>query len=91
MGVEILDNLTLSGAFEIQSIVASSTANSLSKVYNLKINEGKVNALADIHPGESITLDISGKVLETRIQPISNTWASVLLNAVRDSQNWGRG
>ena len=73
MGVEILDNLTLSGAFEIQSIVASSTANSLSKVYNLKINEGKVNALADIHPGESITLDISGKVLETRIQPISNT------------------
>ncbi|MGL5277981.1 MAG: hypothetical protein ACRC8M_02715, partial [Cetobacterium sp.] len=84
-GVEIIDDLKESEAFEIQTITTESTSDKFSKVYNLKENGGVVSALADIHPGESVTINISVKVLETRIQPILNIAKGIYLDETFES------
>lgn len=72
-GVLIQDNLSLSGAFDLTTITATPTWDSLSKVSNLNIQNGILTATADIHPGESINIQVQAIVLQTRIEPIINT------------------
>lgn len=73
IGAQIQDDLTLSGAFDISTISTNVTAGALSKVYALEVKNGVLTAKADIHPGETVNIQVQAKVLETRIEPITNT------------------
>lgn len=84
-GVKIQDNLSLSGAFDLSTIVATPTWDSLSKVSNLEIKNGILTANVDIHPGESVNIEVQAKVLETRIEPISNTAEATYLGNTFDN------
>lgn len=84
-GIEIEDNLTLSGAFDLNEIIATSTSDNLSKVYDLSVKDGMLTAQADIHPGESVNIQLQTKVLETRIEPITNTVSASYLGTVYEN------
>ncbi|MCX3066031.1 hypothetical protein OQE61_00805 [Cetobacterium somerae] len=84
-GVLVQDNLSLSGAFDLATIVATPTWDSLSKVNNLNIKNGILTAIADIHPGESINIQIQAQVLKTRIESIANTAEATYLGTTFDN------